>query len=116
MIDGNEVENRIYASFIHGSANSASETTKNSDPWFYHINRTASNALAVYRDSASKATNTTNNAGRMLADANLHFNVASGGATTGYASAVAAVWAGLPLSTTEQSDLKTALDNYFSAL
>lgn len=116
MIDGNEVENRIQGSFIHGSANAAVESAKNSEPWFYHINRTASNALAIYRDAELKTTNTTNNAGRLLADANLHFNVASGVATTGYASAIGAVWAGEPLTESEQSDLKTALDNYFAAL
>ena len=116
MIDGNEVENRVYASYIHGTANAASETGNNSEPWFYHINRTASNALAIYRDAALKTTNTSDNAGRLLADANLHFNVASGVSTIGYASAIGAVWAGLPLSTTEQGGLKTALDNYFSAL
>ena len=116
VIEGNEVENRIYASYIHGSANAASETTKNSDPWFYQINRTASNALAIYRNATLKTTNTTNNAGRLLADANLHFNVFSGVSTVGEATAVGAVWAGEPLSESEQGALKTALDNYFSAL
>lgn len=116
MIEGNEVENRVYASYIHGTADVASETAKNSEPWFYHINRTASNALAIYRDAALKTTNTSDNAERLLADANLHFNVASGVSTIGYGSAIGAVWAGLPLSTTEQGYLKTALDNYFSAL
>ncbi len=114
-IYGNEIANRLNSSYIHGVADSVSEPALNSEPWFYQINRTASDALSIYRDATLKATNTTDSAGRLLADANLTFNTSSGG-TSGNTSAVGAAWAGLPLSTTEQSDLKTALDNYFSAL
>lgn len=116
LVEGNEVENRVYASYIHGIANDAGETATNNEPWFYHINRTASNALAIYRGATLKTTNTTNNTGRLLADANLHFNVSSAVSTVGYATAVGAVWAGEPLSESEQGALKTALDNYFSVL
>lgn len=113
-IYGNEIENRVASSYIHGVGDFVSEPALSSEPWFYQINRTASDALAIYRDSTLKGTNTADNAGRLLANANLNFNATSG--TSGVPSAVGAAWAGLPLSTTEQSDLKTALDNYFSAL
>lgn len=113
---GNEIANKISSSYIHGVADFVSESATNSDPWFYQINRTASDALAIYRDATLKGTKTVDNAGRLLADANLHFNVSNSASTSGLPSAVGAAWAGQPLTTTEQGDLKTALDNYFSAI
>lgn len=116
LVQGNEVSNSISSSYVSGSANLVSEVSSNGDPWFYQLNRTAPNSLTAYRNGAISGSNVVNDDGRLLSDADLHFNVSSGNGTTGQPSAIGAVWAGLPLSTTEQSDLKTALDNYFSAL
>lgn len=113
---GNDVGNRIIGAYINGSSHTASETTLNSNPWFYQINRGASNSMQVFRSGALGGSNTTDDAGRALCDATVRLLCNDTNGTTGSLGKVAAGWVGEPLTSGEQSALETALDNYFSAL
>ena len=98
----------------YSSADQASWTDSNTggSEVFYQLNRTASNKQTLYKSASALAAisgDTYNGTTRTLTTTS--FNTVAPRTPILYA-----FWAGAPLTTTEQSDLKTALDTYFSAL
>jgi len=115
VVYGNESTSSLTGSFIHGSGDKISGSTISGD-WFFYLARLAKNDLRAYKNASQTSTNTTNNEDRQLSNASIRCNVSTGNGTTGQPSASGAQWAGEPLTEVEQSALKLALDNYFSAL
>ena len=115
QVYGDNTTNWVLSSYLFGSANNVAEPSSTTEPFFYHLNRTAADSLTAYRNCVSRGTNNTT-ATRTLTTNSVRFLAYASDGSTGVNGAVGAAWLGEPLTTTEQSDLKTALDNYFSAL